>query len=128
MSKKPSPRAVGESDRYTGERIREARVTARMSQSNLAENLGVSFQQIQKYEKGVNRLSATRLSQIAKATGKDPMFFLPGSTAHAGREDATMSKFLTTKEGQIIASKFLKLTPVMRTMIVDLVGHFARTV
>ena len=60
-------RSTGPIDKYFGDRIRARRVMLKMSQVELGEKLGVSFQQIQKYEKGVNRVSAARLFAICKA-------------------------------------------------------------
>jgi transcriptional regulator with XRE-family HTH domain len=58
-----------------GKRIRLRRVEIGMSQSDLGDELGVSFQQVQKYEKGVNRVGANRLHQIANALKTDVNFF-----------------------------------------------------
>jgi transcriptional regulator with XRE-family HTH domain len=65
--RKSSPRSAGDIDRYIGARMRAKRLALKMSQEQLAKELGVSFQQIQKYEKGVNRVSAARLFEICKA-------------------------------------------------------------
>jgi ribosome-binding protein aMBF1 (putative translation factor) len=65
--KKFAPRSAGALDRYIGARMREQRLAIHMSQAQLSEKLGVSFQQIQKYERGVNRVSAARLFIICKA-------------------------------------------------------------
>ena len=65
--KRPGPRSTGKVDAQIGGRIRAIRMDRKMSQQELGEVLGVSFQQIQKYEKGVNRISAVRLHQIATA-------------------------------------------------------------
>jgi transcriptional regulator with XRE-family HTH domain len=64
--KKASPRSSSDVDNYIGARVREFRLALGMSQENLAKQLGVSFQQIQKYEGGRNRVSAARLFQICK--------------------------------------------------------------
>jgi transcriptional regulator with XRE-family HTH domain len=66
-TKKLQQRASGPADKKLGEKIRTRRVVAGMSQDDLGKALGVTFQQIQKYEKGVNRVSAVRLEQIAGA-------------------------------------------------------------
>jgi transcriptional regulator with XRE-family HTH domain len=66
-AKKPSPRSASPVDKYIGARMRERRLTLRMSQELLGKKLGVSFQQIQKYESGQNRVSAARLFDICKA-------------------------------------------------------------
>jgi transcriptional regulator with XRE-family HTH domain len=65
--RKISPRSPSAVDRYIGARMREQRLALSMSQEQLAKELGVSFQQIQKYEKGVNRVSAARLLEICQA-------------------------------------------------------------
>jgi transcriptional regulator with XRE-family HTH domain len=65
--KTKSPRASSAVDQYIGARMREGRRALNMTQANLGEKLGVTFQQIQKYEKGRNRVSAARLFEICKA-------------------------------------------------------------
>jgi DNA-binding XRE family transcriptional regulator len=66
-AKKASPKTSNAIDEFIGARMRERRHVLGISQADLAETLGVSFQQIQKYEKGVNRVSAARLFAICKA-------------------------------------------------------------
>ena len=66
-AKKASPKRLNAIDEFIGARMREGRHAIGISQADLAETLGVSFQQIQKYEKGVNRVSAARLFAICKA-------------------------------------------------------------
>jgi transcriptional regulator with XRE-family HTH domain len=65
--RKTHPRRASAVDRYIGSRMRDQRLALNMSQAQLGRELGVSFQQIQKYEKGVNRVSAARLYSICKA-------------------------------------------------------------
>src|SRR5258708_40354926 len=66
-TKKHNARAAGITETDMGQRIRLRRVEMNVSQNDLAKKLGVSFQQVQKYEKGVNRVGAARLQQIADA-------------------------------------------------------------
>jgi transcriptional regulator with XRE-family HTH domain len=68
-------RSAGKPDIEMGKKIRLRRVEQRISQSDLGEKLGVSFQQVQKYEKGVNRVGASRLQQIATALDVPVTFF-----------------------------------------------------
>jgi transcriptional regulator with XRE-family HTH domain len=68
-------RSVTTADRSLGERIRARRIAAAITQQELAEKLGVSFQQVQKYEKGKNRVSVVRLGQIAKALDESISYF-----------------------------------------------------
>ena len=72
------PRSAGKPDIELGRRIRLRRVEIEISQSELADKLGVSFQQVQKYEKGVNRVGAHRLQQIASALNVPMTFFYDG--------------------------------------------------
>jgi transcriptional regulator with XRE-family HTH domain len=66
-TRKKSPRSASPIDKYIGARMREGRLAIKMSQGDLGEKLGVTFQQIQKYEKGRNRVSAARLFVICEA-------------------------------------------------------------
>lgn len=68
-------RSAGKPDIELGKRIRLRRVEQKISQAELGEKLGVSFQQVQKYEKGVNRVGAARLQQIATALDVPVTFF-----------------------------------------------------
>ena len=72
------PRSAGKPDIELGRRIRLRRVELEISQSELADKLGVSFQQVQKYEKGVNRVGANRLQQTATALDVPITFFYDG--------------------------------------------------
>jgi transcriptional regulator with XRE-family HTH domain len=64
--KQTTPRSVGRGDKVLGQRIRIRRTELKISQEALGEKLGVSFQQVQKYEKGVNRIGSVRLGKIAE--------------------------------------------------------------
>ena len=76
---KVDPRTVGDADIEMGRRIRERRDKLKLTQEELGEKLGVSFQQVQKYEKGTNRVSAARLQIIADTLGVDVKFFYDGN-------------------------------------------------
>jgi transcriptional regulator with XRE-family HTH domain len=91
-TKKFQQRASGPGDKKLGEKIRTRRVLAGMSQDDLGKAIGVTFQQIQKYEKGTNRVSAVRLEQIAKALGESISYFQTDGHAvsKAGQELQTL--------------------------------------
>lgn len=74
-ARRGKPRSSGKPDIELGKRIRLRRVEMKLSQAELGAELGVSFQQVQKYEKGVNRVTAVRLSQISTALAVPPTFF-----------------------------------------------------
>ena len=77
---KMKQRSAGQHDIELGKRIRLRRVEQRISQSELGDQLGVSFQQVQKYEKGVNRVGAARLQQIATALDVPITYFYDGDS------------------------------------------------
>ena len=78
----PNPERVQsraiEADRHVGLRIRERRIMLGLSQQQLAQMIGVTYQQAHKYEAGVNRISAGRLGAIARALGVEPGWFFEG--------------------------------------------------
>src|SRR6476469_7538175 len=66
-------------DRHVGSRVRMRRVLLGMSQEKLGEALGLTFQQVQKYEKGTNRIGASRLQQSSQSLNVPPAFFFEGA-------------------------------------------------
>lgn len=121
-------------DRHVGSRVRMRRVLIGMSQEKLGEALGITFQQIQKYEKGTNRIGASRMQQIATVMGVPVSYFFddaPGSdTKQAGFAEASGSDFvvdfLTTTEGLQLNKSFVRIAdPKVRRKIVDLVSALA---
>ncbi|QIB36176.1 helix-turn-helix domain-containing protein [Ancylobacter pratisalsi] len=132
MTKK-SPNPI---DKHVGSRVRMRRMMVGMSQEKLGENLGITFQQIQKYEKGTNRIGASRLQNISNVLGVPISFFFDGApnggTSLAGfAEDASpafVSDFLATSEGIALTRAFLKIPDAkVRRRIVDLVEALAGT-
>jgi transcriptional regulator with XRE-family HTH domain len=73
-------------DEHVGRKIRERRIMLGLSQQALASLIGVTYQQAHKYERGINRLSASRLFDIAEALGVDISFFFDGIEGEAGRK------------------------------------------
>lgn len=84
-----SKKATNQIDKEIGARVRLRRVQIGMSQEKLGEALGLTFQQIQKYEKGMNRISVSRLDQIAYALSTGIDYFLP-NTASQGKSATFM--------------------------------------
>lgn len=76
-------------DEHVGKRIRHRRWLVGMTQQNLAEKVGIKFQQIQKYETGANRVSASRLWDIAEALGVEISFFFEGLEDGEGRDESS---------------------------------------
>jgi transcriptional regulator with XRE-family HTH domain len=108
------------------------RIEINMSQQTLGDHLGLTFQQIQKYEKGTNRVGASRLQEIGKALEVPAAFFFegaPGGWGAAVTEDRTSRAFLDclgTREGQALITSFGKIKDrALRRSIVDLVERIA---
>jgi transcriptional regulator with XRE-family HTH domain len=111
-----------------GERIRSRRIRAGVSQENLGKPLGITFQQIQKYEKGTNRVSAGRLLKIAEVLECDVMDFFEGLRDNRTRAAAEFSQFLSTKEGIAIVEAMVKIkTQEMRRTVIDIAEKLGKT-
>jgi transcriptional regulator with XRE-family HTH domain len=96
-------------DVYVGARIGLRRSALGLSQTALAQQLGVSFQQVQKYETGQNRISASRLHHAATALGTSvESFFPPVETARGGTDDGwqTLRRLTATIDGRALAAAF----------------------
>src|ERR1700730_617394 len=111
-SKTPDP-----VDKYVGSRIRMRRIMLGMSQEKLGDALGLTFQQIQKYEKGTNRVGASRLQQISEVLQVHVSFMFegaPGASVSAGGlneapSPAYVSDFLATSDGLALTRAFTRL-------------------
>ena len=79
-----SAKRVQDVDRHVGARMRERRIMLGLTQQQLAELIGVTYQQAHKYEKGINRIAAGRLSSIAQALGVEVGYFYDGLTSTPG--------------------------------------------
>jgi transcriptional regulator with XRE-family HTH domain len=134
----PRATSVNPVDSYVGARVRALRDKHRMSQEKLAAPLGLTFQQVQKYERGTNRISASRLAHIAQIFGVTPAHFFegaPGATRLTSKKEATSSaypaaavaKFMTSDEGQALAKAFARINdPKVRRAVVRMAETLAR--
>jgi transcriptional regulator with XRE-family HTH domain len=125
-SKPPNP-----VDRHVGSRVRMRRIMLGMSQERLGEGLGLTFQQIQKYEKGTNRIGASRIQQISEIL-QVPVSFLfegsPGSSTHFGEapSPAYVADFLATSDGLALIRAFTRVPDIkLRRAIVEMVELIA---
>jgi transcriptional regulator with XRE-family HTH domain len=118
-------------DQHVGGRVRIRRVLIGMSQEKLGEALGLTFQQVQKYEKGTNRIGASRLQQIASILGVQISFFFEGLATEAHghthmseeADTAHVIEFLSTTEGLQLNKAFARIKdPKVRRRVVDLVS------
>jgi transcriptional regulator with XRE-family HTH domain len=130
MAKKiPNP-----TDKHVGSRVRMRRMMLGMSQEKLGQALGLTFQQVQKYEKGTNRIGASRLQQIAQILQVAVSFFFEGAPAPVGKpmgfgeapSPAYVTDFLASSEGLALTKAFMRIkSPKLRRRIVDLVEEMA---
>lgn len=133
-SRRPNPIDV-----HVGSRVRFRRMLLGMSQEKLAEKLGLTFQQIQKYEKGINRIGASRLFDLAQvlsvpvqffyeeapANGAEAAQFVPTGFGEAGPETSIV-EFLKSRDGLELNKAFVRIQDVKaRRAIVDLVRSLA---
>ena len=122
-------------DKHVGSRVRMRRMMLGMSQEKLGNSLGLTFQQVQKYEKGTNRIGASRLQQISHILEVPVSFFFEGAPAvAAGRVDglseapspAYVSEFLATADGLALTKAFMRISDAkLRRRIVELVEQIA---
>ena len=125
-------------DKHVGSRVRMRRMMLAMSQEKLGDALGLTFQQVQKYEKGTNRIGASRLQQISNILQVPVAFFFDGAplVPGIGRPDgmaeapspAYVSDFLATADGLALTKAFTHIADAKtRRRIVDLVEQIAAT-
>jgi transcriptional regulator with XRE-family HTH domain len=123
-------------DKHVGSRVRMRRMMLSMSQEKLGDALGLTFQQVQKYEKGTNRIGASRLQQIAHILQVPVSFFFEGAPHSPGHttgmseapSPAYVSDFLATSDGLSLTKAFMRIkNSKLRRRIVDLVEQIAGT-
>jgi transcriptional regulator with XRE-family HTH domain len=132
MMAKKAPNPI---DKHVGSRVRMRRMMLSMSQEKLGDALGLTFQQVQKYEKGTNRIGASRLQQISIILQVPVAFFFEGAPnlhgqATDGLQEAPspsyVSDFLATSEGLSLTKAFMRIKEAkLRRRIVDLVEEIA---
>ena len=125
--KRPTP-----TDVYVGSGVRMRRKMLGLCQEKLGEKLGITFQQIQKYEKGTNRVGASRLQAMASAMDVPVAYFFPDAVPSAGglgmQEDgaAFMMDFMSTAEGLELSRSFMRIRSTkVRRKVVELVRALA---
>lgn len=131
-SRRPNPL-----DMHVGSRVRLRRMILGMSQEKLGEHLGLTFQQVQKYEKGVNRIGASRLFDLSQVLGVPVQFFyddapmgtpagFPSPGFGEKPNESYVVDFLASKDGLELNKAFMRITdPRVRRSLVDLVRSIA---
>ena len=128
VAKKPNP-----IDIHVGSRVRLRRMLLSMSQEKLGDQMGLTFQQIQKYEKGTNRIGASRLYNIAQILEVPVQFFFDDAPLAAGQSEGVsgmsepkmenfLYEFISTRDGLELIRAFVSIRdPKVRKRVVDLV-------
>lgn len=124
-------------DKHVGERVRMRRMLLGMSQERLGEQLGLTFQQVQKYEKGVNRIGASRLFDLAQVLGVPIQYFYESMPAAVSGQlgmvgfadkpgDTYVADFLSSRDSVELNKAFARITDArIRRSIVDMVRSIA---
>jgi transcriptional regulator with XRE-family HTH domain len=121
-------------DKHVGSRVRMRRMMLGMSQEKLGDALGLTFQQVQKYEKGSNRIGASRLQQISLILQVPISFFFEGAPPPPGTAEgfgeaaspAYVTDFLATNDGLALVKAFMRIPNAkLRRRVVDLVEEIA---
>ena len=128
-----SPKSPHPIDTHVGSRIRMRRALLGMTQQRLADALDLTFQQVQKYEKGTNRVSASRLQHIATLLGVEVGFFYEGSGQVSGgstaldHQSALLTEVSSSSEGVRLINSFARIAdPVIRRRLADLAEGIAQ--
>ncbi len=115
---KKDVRTATEVDVFVGAKLKALRKSVKLSQTDLANKVGITFQQIQKYERGVNRIGASRLWGFCQALNVKPGYFFEGLEAHLEQDSSDLSNAET-----IINTVQQKIAPVVNTSnVVEMVS------
>jgi len=118
----PAPKSAEDADRFAGQMVRACRQARGISQEALADKIGVSFQQVQKYERGDNRISISRLVKIAQALSANPGDFIPAVDEAAGANPVAQG--MAAGAGPLMR-RFLELSPARRAALVAVADALA---
>jgi transcriptional regulator with XRE-family HTH domain len=129
---KRNPREANSIDAHVGSRVRLRRQLMKMSQEKLGDELGVTFQQVQKYERGANRIGASRLFSLANVLDVPVNFFFDGLTGVAAggvaetEQSPIVYDFIQSSDGVALAEAFSRIkTPKVRRRVLELVRSLA---
>jgi len=126
-----SARSPNKTDVYIGKRIKMQRLARGLSQTDVASRLGITFQQIQKYERGINRVGAGRLQEIANLFSVTPAFFFEDGPRHKpgqSEEASETTELLANKYNLALAQAYNKIrSRNVRRNVLELVEGLAES-
>lgn len=115
-----------ELDRVIGLRVRQARNEINMSQDKLGQELGITFQQVQKYEKGVNRVSASCLALVAQILHKPITFFYDEVKYKPNSRGEDIAQFVASREGMKLIEHATYLDPAMQQSLIEIARNMGK--
>lgn len=133
MSSMHAPRSANPVDSHVGSKIRLRRQVLKMSQEKLGESLGVTFQQVQKYERGANRVGASRLYKLSQVLDVPIGFFFEGiagadvvDSVAEGEQPPITYDFVNSPDGQELITAFARIkSDSVKRQIIELARSFA---
>lgn len=128
MENAMTTKAANPIDKHVGSRVRMRRMMLSMSQEKLGTSLGLTFQQVQKYEKGTNRIGASRLLRISQVLDSPIQYFFDGAPGLLNKATIPdfVSESLATTDGVTLNRAFAKIKdPKIRRMAVNYIVHLA---
>lgn len=123
---KPNRRSAGAFEKAMGIRVRTARMDAKLSQAELGDKLGVTFQQVQKYEKGMNRVSGARLSALSAVLGRPLSFFMEDPNYKPNTKGEKLAEFVASRVGHQLCEAALELSPAIQQSLLDMAKSLTR--
>jgi len=122
QAKHPTPQ-----DRFIGERIKEARIAQSLTQKDLGALIGVSYQQMQKYETGANRINGARIERLISALNRPFNYFYPSATDIRATGDPELTSVLTSKQGQRAVRAFSRIKqPADQRLAIEVIERLAK--
>ena len=126
MAKNPEPVDID-----VGERLKQIRLTHGMSQTKVAGKLGITFQQVQKYERGANRIGSSRLFQLAEMFSVPVQYFFGEQSGPSNTDDGTISHivsaFVRSKEGVELNTSFHRIEDAaVRKAVLKLIANISK--
>lgn len=115
-------------DRVIGLRLRQARNDMNMSQDKLGKGLGITFQQVQKYEKGVNRVSASTLAQIAAMLNKPITYFYDEVKFKPNSRGENIAQFIASREGHKLIEHAVDLPSCHQQSLIEIARNMGKAV
>jgi transcriptional regulator with XRE-family HTH domain len=121
------PKLTTSMDKVIGLRVRTSRAECGMTQEKLGNALGLTFQQVQKYEKGTNRISTSTMLVIARTLNKPVSYFIDEPKYKPNTKGEAMAEFMASRLGVQLISEAVELHPALQQNLLDIARTMNRT-